>query len=194
MIIQIYAKLDEPLSLFDKVISSIDNDIKDIYITNESKKSFRKLEQIKKIDDKTIYIISSLHSLGLNNNDIATQLKWFINNSVNLIICDIPATYESGVNIKVNNVVLNTVIQAIFSCNSIPITDFNKRANAGRNKLPYPDNWDELYEKWFNKEISSKKFLELSGLKKTTFFNLLSEYKDILAANEQYINQFKKIL
>ena len=52
-------------------------------------------------------------------------------------------------------------------------------------------NWDELYEKWTNGEISSKKFIELSGLKKATFYNLLTEYKEIQSANAQYLKQYK---
>ena len=189
--IQLYAKLNEQLSVFDDVIHIIKTDTDELFITSESKRSFRELENIKIISNDTIYVISSLNSLGLNDADIATQLSWFINNSVKLVICEIPSTYEFGVTQPMNQAVLSTLLQSILSGNKNIITVTFKRSNSGRSKLPFPDNWDELYDKWTRNEISSKQFIDLSGLKKATFYNLLTEYKEIQSSNAQYLKRYK---
>ena len=193
MKIHSYAKLNESLSLFDDVIDIIKKDTDELYITSENKRSFRELENIKTIDDDIIYVISSLHSLGLNDADIATQLTWFIDNSVKLVIGEISSTYEFGVSQPMNKAILSTILQSILSGNKNIVTVTFKRANSGRLKLPFPDNWDELYYKWTKNEISSKEFMTLSGLKKATFYNFLAEYKEIQSINEQYLKRYKVV-
>ena len=42
-------------------------------------------------------------------------------------------------------------------------------------------------------EIRSKQFIEMSGLKKATFYNLLTEYKEIQNRNKQYLKQIKTV-
>lgn len=192
MNIHIYAKLHEQLSDFDDVISCIKTGKDELLITSESRRSFSRLEIIKKVSSKSIYVVSSLNSIGLNDADIATQLTWFINNKVKLVICDIPSTYEYGVTQPMNIAVLNTILHSILSGNENIVTVSFKKNNSGRNKLPYPSNWDELYEKWNNNEISSKIFMDESGLKKATFYNLLTEYKEILDKNNKYLENYNK--
>lgn len=190
MVIHIYAKTQELLSEFTEVINIIKTKDDEILLTSESKRSFRELDNIKSINDDIIYIVSSVASLGLTNSDIASQLSWFINNSVKLIICNVPSTYEYGVHQPMNQAILSTILQSLSVENK---TISFKRSNSGRNKLPFPNNWDELYEKWEKDEITSKQFIEMSGLKKATFYNLLTEYKEIQNRNKQYLKQIKTV-
>jgi hypothetical protein len=60
--------------------------------------------------------------------------------------------------------------------------------NAGRPNAKYPENWEELYEQWENKNITSKEFMEKANLKKATFYNLLSDYKKNLELQDE-LNQ-----
>lgn len=55
----------------------------------------------------------------------------------------------------------------------------------GRKKIDYPDNWNEIYSKWKSREITAVKAMELTGLKKNTFYNLVKESKD--EQNGKYI-------
>jgi hypothetical protein len=89
-----------------------------------------------------------------------------------------------------NQAILSTILQSLLVENK---TISFKRSNSGRNKLPFPNNWDELYEKWEKDEITSKQFIEMSGLKKATFYNLLTEYKEIQNRNKQYLKQIKTV-
>lgn len=192
MNIFIYAKLQEPVSAFDDVINSIKSDTDTVSITTENKRSFRELERIKNPSYDSVYVISSLSSLGINDAEISNQLNWFIENCVLLVICDVPATYQFGVLQPMNQAVLATLLQSLTQNKNI-VAMPAKRSNSGRNRLPFPDNWDELYEQWTNQKITSGQFLQMSGLKKATFYNLLTEYKNIQAANEQYSKRYKII-
>ena len=51
------------------------------------------------------------------------------------------------------------------------------KSNYGRQKLPYPSNWEQDYALWKNGEITATEFMRRSGLKKGTFYNMIKEYK-----------------
>lgn len=140
-----------------------------------------------------VVIIGDISSLGINEVDISNQLDWFILNSRKLVICNYVSTYEFGVVQPMNKAVLATILQSILNShkNIIEIPR-NKRSNAGRSKIAFPEKWDELYELWSDKKITSKEFLEKSGLKKATFYNLLTEYKEIQKLNKDYIERYKQ--
>lgn len=191
MIIHLYAKIHEPLDFFDDVINVLRQDGDDVLITSENKRSFRSFENIKKICDDVIYVVTSLSSLGINDAEIINQLSWFSDHAVKLVICNIPSTYEYGVTQPMNQALLSTIIQSVLNRNSNIVTVSLKKAHSGRNRIPFPDNWDELYKKWINGEITSKDFISECGLKKATFYNLVAEYKSIQESNEQYLKKYR---
>lgn len=48
----------------------------------------------------------------------------------------------------------------------------------GRPAITYPDNWKEVYDKWKVREITAVKAMELTGLKKNSFYNLVKKYEE----------------
>lgn len=48
----------------------------------------------------------------------------------------------------------------------------------GRKKIELPDNYEEVMQKWNKRELTSKKAMELLGLKSTKFYELLKDYKE----------------
>ena len=48
-------------------------------------------------------------------------------------------------------------------------------ADYGRPKAQKPSNWNEVIELWQSGEITAVKAMELTGLKKTTFYKLLKQ-------------------
>ena len=42
-------------------------------------------------------------------------------------------------------------------------------------------------------EYTTKQFIEKTEIKKATFYNLLTEYKDIQVQNEKYLKRYKII-
>lgn len=192
MVIHVYAKTTEDITGFEDIIKTIRAADDEVFVTIESKRSFRELENIKNdLDKDTIIVISSLAVLGTNAADILKQLSWFMEKPCLLVIVEVTATYEYGVSQPANRAVLNTIIQTMQSGNihNIPVTF--KRVGAGRRKVEFPENWEDLYEQWESKKISSKSFIEQTGLKKATFYNLVTEYRDLQKLNEQYITRFK---
>ena len=47
----------------------------------------------------------------------------------------------------------------------------------GRKEIGYPSNWNEIYPKWKNRELTGTKAMELMGLKRNTFYKLVKEYE-----------------
>ena len=47
----------------------------------------------------------------------------------------------------------------------------------GRKKIDFPDNWEEVYVQWKNRQITGTQAMNLLHLKRNTFYNLLKEYE-----------------
>ena len=110
------------------------------------------------------------------------------------LTCKYPTTYEYGIAQPMNKIVLTTLLQSALNTNKdIVEIPRKKRGNAGRKKVAFPDNWDELYEKWKNYEITSIEFIEKAGLKKATFYNMLAEYNIMLKEQDRYIKKYSKV-
>ena len=198
MSIYIYAKTTESTNQFDNIINQILDDEQysnpEIFISIENRRSFRELESIKlECSSDDIIVISDISVLGINDAEVANQLEFFKTKSVILIIKNIPSTYEYGIGQPMNQAVLSTLLLSVLSSNKkIKQISFDKqqKSNAGRNRIEFPDNWDELYEEWQNKKISSKEFIQETGLKKATFYNMMAEYKEIQRINNEYIKRY----
>lgn len=192
MTIYIYSKTSEKKNVFEDVIEIIKENEKEIIVSIEHNRNFKELEKIKKeMTDTDILLIGSLKSLGVTNSEIADGLDYFIRNGKLLVIADIESTYEYGIGQPMNMAILKTIIDSLVANNNIVRINSNKKSNAGRNKMEFPDNWEELYEKWEKEEISSKYFMDESGLKKATFYNMITEYKQILKTNKDFVNKYK---
>ena len=50
--------------------------------------------------------------------------------------------------------------------------------HLGRPRVTYPDNWEELYGKWKEKDISSKEAMTILGLKKDSFYRLVKKWEE----------------
>lgn len=48
----------------------------------------------------------------------------------------------------------------------------------GRKKIQTPPNWELVINQWRNREITAVKAMELTGLKRATFYRLLKEYTE----------------
>ena len=53
----------------------------------------------------------------------------------------------------------------------------------GRPKIKIPENFTEVYNKWKDGELSSNEAMEKLGLKRTTFYNMVKEYENIICNN-----------
>ena len=192
----IYHKTIEDISIFDEIMNLYASEADNIQIISENRRAYRELEQLlRKIDSaNTVVIISDISVLGLTTEDIINRLESFVTHEICLFICKYSATYEYGMLQPVNKAVLTTLLQSMLNTNTNVVEiQRNKRTNSGRNKMAFPEGWDEMYEEWEKKRISSKTFMEKSGLKKATFYNLLTEYKDILKEQNDYLKRYARV-
>ncbi|TGE31115.1 recombinase family protein [Desulfosporosinus sp. Sb-LF] len=52
-----------------------------------------------------------------------------------------------------------------------------KGAYKGRKRIEKPDNWQEIYTRWKNRELTANKAMELLCLKRNTFYKLVTEVR-----------------
>lgn len=193
--IYLYTTIDENLSSFDDVIDILRKEsASDFQISfyTENKRCFRAFNNIKSMcHTNDIIIIGKFEDIGLNDLAVKENIKYFLEKSIRLIVRDTPSTYECGISPSVNIAVLKTIYDFV-SSSSQKITPIrtSRRAGAGRTKLDFPENWEELYAKWEQKEITSSEFIKQSGLKKASFYNLMAEYRKILETNKKYKEKY----
>ncbi|MBU3131660.1 hypothetical protein KPL40_04285 [Clostridium gasigenes] len=67
----------------------------------------------------------------------------------------------------------------------MPVDENGKRLSLrpgkgamGRHSVEYPDNGNKIYSDWKSKEITEVKAMELTGLKKNSFYNLVKKYEE----------------
>lgn len=156
-----------------------ENDTKEIALIKifENKRSSRELLKIiKKSNFNEYMLFNSVNNLGLNNIDLKKSLELLISKSSIVIFKDSNVPIEKQLQKEFNKTFLLGLYYSILTF--IPKdNDFINKPNLGRPLIQYPDNWEENYKLWENKKISSKEFLDRVGLKRATFYNLLTEYK-----------------
>ena len=119
-------------------------------------------------------IIDNIGSLGTNlynNYQIITTL---LINKVIVLFADAPIPLKRQIDPNFNKQFLAGIQYHLYSLKE---QENNNKKSVGRPVVQYPVGWEQHYAKWKNKEISSKTFMEQMGLKKATFYNLLTEYK-----------------
>lgn len=188
----LYAKHTENMETFDKVICLFQNEDAAISIIVEGRRIFHELSRImKNLKKGDAVIIGTLSSLGVSDAEIANRLDWFSKNNHILMICDHPTTYEYGILQPTNRAVLETILQSVIKRNGNLIEiPASKRSNSGRSKISFPDGWEEMFAQWEAGDISSKTFIERSGLKKATFYNMVTEYRALQESIHGYQERF----
>lgn len=133
------------------------------------------------LSSKQIFVIDSLSSLGKNAKEIAKELSLYSANGVRLVVLDIPSTAES----KIEPISLLSEVFTYLAAGEIARLKEGQSAGIqaakehgrpyGRKKIPFPNNWEENYERWKAKEITAVEFQKVCNLKKGTFYHLLKE-------------------
>ena len=134
----------------------------------------------------TLYI-KSLDRLSRNKADIKGELEWFQRNNIRLMILDLPTSMiqvPSGQEwiIEMINNILIEVLSSIAQQERETIRarqregiDAAKLAgkNLGRPKVQVPENFPEVIADWQKGGITAKEAMRLTGLKRSSFYNLV---------------------
>lgn len=168
---------------------------RDIYIDKQSGKDFNRVEYqrlINVIRKGDLVVVQSIDRLGRNYTDIQEQWNFITNElKVDIKVLDMPLldTRKNADDID-TRFISDLVLQILSYVAQKERDNIRKRqaqgiANAkaqgkvlGRPKITYPDNWEEVYDLWFNKkEITAKEAMERAELKRNTFYKFVNEHK-----------------
>lgn len=139
-------------------------------------------------------VIVSLDRLSRKKEDIKTELQYFREHNIRLKILDIPTTLieppegqEWLFDMVLN--ILTEVMASIAEQERLSIRSRQKQGiealrgtpgweNYGRPDQQIPENYEEIMKRWLNHEITAVAAMNLSGLKRTTFYKLAKKYKN----------------
>ena len=166
-----------------------------IFMDKQSGKDFDRpqYQLMKKVAQKgDVIYIKSLDRLGRNKAQVKSELEYYKTEGVRVKILDIPTSMidipegQEWLMDMINNLLIE-VLSTMAEQERINIKERqaegiaaakSKGVKLGRPRVDYPKNWNEVYSKWINKEITAVKAMELTGLKKNTFYNIVKEYKN----------------
>ena len=136
----------------------------------------------------TLYI-KSLDRLSRRKSDIKRELQWFKDNGIRLMIIDLPTSMiripegqgQEWIIEMIENIIIE-VLASIAEQERETILERQREGidaakakgkHLGRPRLSVPDNWDEVIDRWKKGEISAKKAMVETGLKRSSFYKLL---------------------
>ena len=134
-------------------------------------------------------VITSLDRLSRRKADIVKELQFYKENHITVRVLDLPTTMlslpekEAWVFDLVNGIlieVLGTLAEQernnIHERQAAAYAALKKQGRKfGRPLIEKPSNWDTVFFKWKNGEITAKKAMEITSLKRTSFYKLVKE-------------------
>lgn len=167
-----------------------------IYQDKESGKNFDRIgyQYMKKsIEKGDTLVIKELDRLGRNQEELKSEWQYFRDNEINVRVLDMPAlniNYDDE-NIKPLVKMINNIIFEIMSWKAQNERETIRkrqsegikaaRANNvrfGRPKVDVPDNFEKIYNEWKEGNITATKAMQLTGLKRTTFYKQVKLLND----------------
>ena len=188
----LYKKFSEDGVSVKKMAQNLFHKEDEIYVVSDHA---RKETALTKVMDTAsagdIFIIDSLCDLGQTDQEIIRRLRCFMDKRICLIICAVKSTYEKGIDETINGIVLATILEMLSSAHSSESRMIRFRRNIGRPGVEFPDGWDEMFQNWKSGKVSSADFMQWSGMKKATFYNKITEYKNLLLQEEEFRNSLR---
>jgi DNA invertase Pin-like site-specific DNA recombinase len=175
-----------------------------IYIDKKSGKDFKREKYIAMIDrlrEGDIIVIASIDRLGRDYNEILEQWKYITQTiKANVKVLDMPLLDTSANTQSLDTRFVADLVLQILSYVANKERELNKRRQrqgidimpiidgkrvslktgkpAGRPKMEKPEQWDEIYQKWVNKEITAVAAMKVLGLKNCKFYYLVKEERE----------------
>ncbi len=174
-------------------------DERDIYIDKKSGKDFDR-EQYKILlnilREGDLLVITSLDRLGRNYEE--TKNNWYLlthEKKVDIVVLEIELLDTRKYKDILGTFVADLVLNILAFNSSEELTRIRRRQREGidvcfktkttktgrwfgRPRKILADNFNELYPKWKNKEITSKEFMRQTNLKPYVFYNFIREYEN----------------
>ena len=164
-----------------------------IYSDKATGKNFNRPEYTKLKDalrKGDTLVVHEFDRLGRNKKLTLKELQYFKDNGIRLVALNLPTTQLDTTDNVMLETINNIVIELYTMMAQQEIETREKRqregidvalANGvkfGRREIEYPKNWESVIQLIDNKQLSNIEAMQMLGLKKTTFYKLLKQYKE----------------
>ncbi|EMJ4245491.1 recombinase family protein [Clostridioides difficile] len=189
-----YARVSGLDQVLDRQIESLkEYGCEKIYCDKSTGKNFNRPEYIKlkeMIRPGDVLVVHEFDRLGRNKKLTLKELQYFKDNKIRVVALNLPTTQlntDDNVMLEtINNIVIE--LYTMIAQQEIETREkrqaegiriaLEKGIKFGRRKIEYPKEWKGIMELLENKTINNIKAMEILGLKKTTYYRLLKEYKN----------------
>ena len=183
----IYKKTSEELDAIIPILKKHKVNQEDCRLFVDTNRDYIHYKEMKELlkKEKGILFFNSLHSIGNTKESILDELRWYNDNKIEIVVADMPSTHCFE-KLELNYQSCSTMIDLFRILQNYPGFDFQNPdfSDGGRRKIRFPDNWDYYFSLYESKQLSANDFQQQVGLKRATFFNLLSEYKQLKKMNQ----------
>lgn len=142
--------------------------------------AYQRLLSVLKSDD--VLVVKSIDRLGRNYHDITEQWRIITKDiGADIVVLDMPILDTRRAKDIVGTLISDLVLQIMSAFAQIE-RDFIKQRQAegiavakangvkfGRESLPIPDNFSDIYQQWISGDISSRAAGKLLGVSHSTF-------------------------
>ncbi|MFR8871365.1 recombinase family protein [Paraclostridium sordellii] len=198
-----YCRVSTNEQNLDRQIKSLKNyGCEKIYCDKSTGKNFNRPEYTKLKDairPGDILVVHEFDRLGRNKKLTLKEIQYFKDNQIRLVALNLPTTQlETNDNLMletINNIIIE--LYTMMAQDEIEKREKRQREGIkialekgikfGRSKIEYPKEWEGVIDLVENKTISSVKAMEILGLKKTTYYKLLKEYRSNKSKNKSFI-------
>ena len=155
---------------------------------NFNRPEYNKLKEALRPGDTLV--VHEFDRLGRNKKLTLKELQYFKDNHIRLVALNLPTTQMNTDDNLMLETINNIVIELYTMMAQQEIETREKRqregidvalANGvkfGRKEIEYPKEWKQVIDMVDNKTINNVRAMEMLGLKKTTFYKLLKQYRE----------------
>ena len=161
---------------------------------NFNRPGYKDLKKVLREGDTLV--VHEFDRLGRNRELTLKELQYFKDKGIKLVALNLPFTdSESLMAETINEIVIQLYTmmaqQEIETrekrqregIDNMPLNEGGKKVSRktgrlyGRQTIKYPKNWESVIQLVDNKQLSNLEAMTMLGLKKTTYYKLLKEYK-----------------
>lgn len=158
---------------------------------------------IGKLQKGDVLYIKSIDRLSRSKEDAKRELQYFRENGIVVRIIDMPTTMMEYPEEQawIGDMITNVLIEVLASIAQAERETIKKRQHEGLQAMPvdgrtgkryskktgnpigrpeifYPNGWEEEYKKWREGAITAVEARKKLGLRKSTFYKLVSKYEE----------------
>ena len=146
------------------------------------------------LDEGDLVVIKSIDRLSRNYGECKKLWQEIVDKGADIVVIDMPLLDTRQYRDKLGNFISDLILTVLGyvadqenqfrkqrqteGIASMPVVDGKKVSKKtgraiGRPTIEKPSNWNEVYKQWTNKEITGKEAMELTGLKRNSFYKLV---------------------